>query len=299
MQDFSQINLNLSQQKIENGLYIVATPIGNLADISLRALNILQKSDFIICEDSRVTSKLLNYYNIKEKKFIVYNDHSEQKTREKILNYLIQEKIIALVSDAGTPLISDPGYKLIRYVRQYFQKIFPIPGPCSPIAALSASGIACDNFLFLGFLPTTKIQRINLLKSLSKNYTTLFFEAPNRILSALEDIEEVLPDRKIAVARQLTKLHEEIICDSLINVKKFFIENSQKIKGEFVIIIEKAAKTDKDLSQEELEEEIKTYLKKGFTVKELSQNLADIYDLNKKFIYQLALQISVRKNNKL
>ncbi|MBM5782595.1 MAG: 16S rRNA (cytidine(1402)-2'-O)-methyltransferase [Pelagibacterales bacterium] len=296
MQDFSPINSFFSEQKIENALYVVATPIGNLADITLRALNILQKSDFIVCEDSRITSRLLNHYKIKDKKLIVYNDHADQKNREKILNFLIQGNSIALVSDAGTPLISDPGYKLVCYVRQYNQKVIPIPGASSVVSALCTSGLACDNFLFLGFLPATKIQRSNLLKSLSKNYTSVFFDSPNRILASLNDISEIFPERKIAVAKELTKLHEEIISGKAIDVIEFFENNPQKVKGEFVLIIEKAAKEEKNLTQDQLEEEIKSYFNKGFSIKELSQNLSDIYELNKKDVYQLALKVSKDKN---
>ncbi len=296
MQDFSLINSLFSEQKIENALYVVATPIGNLADITLRAINILQKSDFIVCEDSRVTSRLLSHYKIKDKKLIVYNDYADQKTREKILNFLIQGNIISLVSDAGTPLISDPGHKLIGYIRQYNQKIVPIPGASSVISALCASGTACDNFLFLGFLPATKIQRSNLLKSLSKNYTSVFFDSPNRVLASLNDISEIFPERKVAVAKELTKMHEEIISGKAADIIEFFKNNPQKVKGEFVLIIEKASKEEKILTQEQLEEEIKNYFKKGFSIKELSQNLSDIYEFNKKDIYQLALKIVSDKN---
>ncbi|MBU6339076.1 MAG: 16S rRNA (cytidine(1402)-2'-O)-methyltransferase [Rickettsiales bacterium] len=288
MQDFF---LNNSSVKLEAALYIVATPIGNLRDITLRALEVLQKADYIVCEDSRVTAKLLAHYEIKDKKFIIYNDFGDEKTREKILNFVIQGGVVALVSDAGTPLISDPGYKLVRYVRKYNQKIIPIPGASSTITALCASGLACDNFLFLGFLPTTKSQRINLLKSVPKEYTAIFFESANRINDALIDIDQVFKDRNITVAKELTKIHEEIISAKVKEVINFFAVNSDKLRGEFVIIIEKADKSEKNISESDLIKEIKSAMASGFTVKELSQNLAEIYDLNKKEIYQLALQV--------
>lgn len=285
MQGFSPI-------KLENALFVVATPIGNLRDITIRALEVLQNADFIICEDSRVTLKLLNHYEIKDKKFIIYNDHSDEKVREKILNYLIQGQSLALVSDAGTPLISDPGYKLIKYLRTYNQKIIPIAGASSITAALCASGVACDNFLFLGFCPTTKPQKISLLKSLPKNYTAVFLESANRLESTLEEIENTLGNRVVSVARELTKIHEEIITDEVAKLRNFFTQNPDKIRGEVVLIIEKIARSEKSLSEEELEKEIKNALNSGFSVKELSQNLAEIYSLNKKDVYQAALKIA-------
>lgn len=288
---------NTSSSTLENALYIVATPIGNMGDISFRALQTLQNADFVICEDTRVTVKLLRHYKIQEKKFITYNDHSNDVDREKILNFLIQKHSIVLVSDAGTPLISDPGYKLIQFLRKYNQKIIPIPGASSPIAALCASGLACDNFLFLGFLPTSKIQQIDLLKSLPKNFTAIFFESANRVVKTLENINEALGNRRVCCARELTKIHEEIITDEVEKISEFFANNSSKLRGEFVVIIEKIARNDEKLSEEELTHEIKKALAAGFSVKELSNNLAEIYDLNKKAIYHLALEITKNAKN--
>ncbi len=289
MQDFFQ---KLNPQKLENALYIAATPIGNLSDITFRAVQILRDADYVICEDSRVTAKLLSCYNITEKKMIVYNDHCGLEVREKILNFLIQGASAVLVSDAGTPLISDPGHKLIEYLRKYGRKIIPLPGASSVTSALCASGLACDNFLFLGFLPTTKIQRNNLLKSLPKNFTAVFFESANRVEASLEAISETLGNRRVALARELTKLHEEIISDEVKNVQEFFANSPHKLRGEFVVIVEKIARDEKSLSDEELADEIKKALKAGFSVKDLSQNLAEIYDLNKKDIYKIALAMA-------
>ncbi|MDX2083246.1 MAG: 16S rRNA (cytidine(1402)-2'-O)-methyltransferase [Rickettsiales bacterium] len=296
MQDFSKnfpINFesNFESQKLAKAFYIVATPIGNLSDITLRALEVLRSADYIVCEDSRVTAKLLKHYKISDKKLIIYNDHSGILVREKILNFLIQGNLIALVSDAGTPLISDPGHKLVEYLRQYNQKIIPLPGASSLTTALCACGLACDNFLFLGFFPTTKIAKINLLKSLAKNFTAVFFEAPNRVLSTLEIIEQTLENRRVAVIKELTKIHEEIISDNIKNLRQFFINNPQKLRGEFVIVIEKSDQKQKNLSENQLKTEIKKALEAGFSVKELSQNLAEIFDLNKKDIYKIALEI--------
>ncbi len=296
MQDFSPTETQGALEiKLQNALYVVATPIGNLRDITLRALEVLRNADHIICEDTRVTRKLLNHYKITDKKLIIYNDHCGDQAREKILNFLIQGSAIALVSDAGTPLMSDPGHKLVQFLRKYNQVIVPIPGASSVTSALCASGLACDNFLFLGFLPTTKIQKINLLKSLPKNFTAVFFESANRIEATLEAIAETLGNRKVALARELTKIHEEVLADEAKNLREFFAKNPQKVRGEFVVMIEKASRDEKSLSAEELVEEIEKALSAGFSVKELSQNIAEIYDLNKKEIYKIALQVSQRK----
>jgi len=279
-------------KKPENALYIVATPIGNLSDITLRALNVLKEADFIICEDSRVTQKLLMAHEIAEKKFIIYNDHSDAKVREKILNFLIQGKVLALVSDAGTPLISDPGYKLISFIRKYNQKVIPLPGASAVTSALCASGLACDNFLFLGFLPTSEIQKAKLFKSLPKNFTFIFFESANRVSESLNLIFETLGNRNVCAARELTKLHEDIVSDEVQKVIKFFEDNTNKLRGEFVIIVEKAGKNEKAFSEEELLKEIQVSIDAGLSLKDLSQNLSEIYDMNKKEIYKLALTLT-------
>ena len=278
--------------KPESALYVIATPIGNLGDITLRALQILNAVDLVICEDTRVSVRLLDAYNIKAKKLLTYNDHNDEKTRQQILRLLLEGKSLALISDAGTPLISDPGYKLINLLRQFNRKIIPLPGASSVTSALSASGIACDNFLFIGFLPTSKAQREKLLKSLPKNFTFVFFEAPNRVLESLVAIKENLGNRRCCVARELTKLHEEIITDEVEKLVNFFEENSEKLRGEFVVIIEKAGKEEKDFDEKDLLKDIKSALKKGESLKDLSQNLAEVYGVNKKEIYQLALNHS-------
>lgn len=277
---------------MENALYVVATPIGNLKDITLRALEVLRDVDFIVCEDSRISLRLLEAYEIKGKKMLVYNDHSAEKIREKILQLLLEKKSLALISDAGTPLISDPGYKLINFLRRFNQKIIPLPGPSSLTCALSASGIACDNFLFLGFLPTTKNAREKLLKSLPKNFTFVFFESANRVLESLEVMSETLGDRRVCAARELTKLYEEIITDEIKSLQNFFEKQQEKLRGEFVIIVEKAKKDEKNFAEEDLQNEVMAALSKGESLKDLSQNLAEIYGIHKKEIYKLALELS-------
>lgn len=288
--------LDISQKtqaiKLESALYIVATPIGNLSDITLRALQILASVDFVICEDTRVSLRLLTAYGIEGKKMLTYNDHSDEKTRVKISQLLIEGKSLALISDAGTPLISDPGYKLINFLRVRSQKIVPIPGASSLTSALCASGLPCDNFLFLGFLPTTKIARGKLLKSLPKNFTFAFFESANRLTETLESIAENLPERRICAARELTKIHEEIVTEELKNLQQFFEKNPEKLRGEFVVIVEKARKDEKSFAEDDLQNEVKAALTRGESLKDLSQNLAEIYGIHKKEIYKLALALT-------
>lgn len=293
MQDFS---LKTQEIKLENALYVVATPIGNLADITLRALQVLDNVDFVICEDTRVSVKLFAAYKLKEAKFLTYNDHCDEKTRKKILDLMLSGKSLALLSDAGTPLISDPGYKLINFLRQFNQKIIPLPGASSVTAALCASGLACDNFLFIGFLPTSKVQKEKLLKSLPRNFTFVFFESANRVKETLDLVFKTLGNRNVCAAREISKMHEEIVTNELENVIKFFDENSGKLRGEFVVVVEKADKNEKIFSEEELKKEISNAIFLGHSLKDLSQNLAEIYSMNKKEIYKLALEVNTGKS---
>jgi len=282
----------IQEIKLENALYILATPIGNLGDITMRALQVLNEVDVVICEDTRVSSKLFAAYKIKEKKLLTYNDHCDEKTRKKILEFLVNGKSVALLSDAGTPLISDPGYKLISFLREFNQKIIPLPGASSVTTAICASGLACDNFLFIGFFPTSKIQKEKLLKSLPKNFTFVAFESANRVLETLEIIYKTLGNRNVCAARELTKMHEEIKSLELEKLIEFFKAEPQKLRGEFVILVEKADKNERCISEEELKNEISKAINSGQKLKELSQNLSEIYDLGKKEIYQMALKIS-------
>lgn len=287
MQDLS---LKTQEIKLENALYVVATPIGNLGDITLRALEVLRKVDIILCEDIRVSLKLLSTYEISGKKLLTYNDHSDDKLRKKVLEFLVNQKSVALISDAGTPLISDPGYKLINFLQQFNQKIIPLPGASSLTSALCASGLACDNFLFVGFLPSTEIQKQNLLKSLPKNFTLVFFESANRVVETLENLQKVFGNRNVCAARELTKFYEEIVTKKLEDLQEFFFKNPEKLRGEFVIILEKADKSEKSISEEELILEISEAIKNGQSLKDISSSLSEIHKINKKEIYQLALR---------
>jgi 16S rRNA (cytidine1402-2'-O)-methyltransferase len=292
MQDFFK---NLKVQKVENALYVVATPIGNLGDITIRALQTLESVDFIICEDTRTSSILLSKFEIIKKKLLIYNDFSDSLCRNKILEKLKNGNSLALISDAGTPLISDPGYKLISFLRQEQQKIICIPGASSLTASISISGIPCDNFLFLGFLASSKIQKQQIITTLPHNYSFVFFEVANRLHETLEIIKNTLENRNISVARELTKLHEEVIYGKVEEVFEFFEKNPQKLRGEFVVIVEKTAKNQSFFSNEEIIAEIENSLKKGKSVKDISIELSQIFDLNKKEIYKIALDIAKNK----
>lgn len=224
-------------------LYIVSTPIGNLQDITLRAIETLKSADLIVCEDTRVTGRLLHHLGIK-KEMQVINDSNEENKIYEVCKLLKNGKNIALVSDAGTPLISDPGFKLVRYVLQKGIGVIPIPGANSAITALSASGLPTDKFLYLGFLPDSYEKKKNTLlrlslslASLSSNKlspTVIFFESPHRLLKTIDALEEVFGDIEIVVARELSKIYEEFLRDRLSFLKLHFKKTLPK--GEFVIL---------------------------------------------------------------
>jgi 16S rRNA (cytidine1402-2'-O)-methyltransferase len=219
-------------------LYIVATPIGNLEDITLRALRILGEVDRIACEDTRHTRTLLERHGI-SKPLVSYHDHNEQARAEELLAKLEAGENIALVSDAGTPLIADPGYRIVEMARGRGITICPIPGASALISALSASGLPTDSFFFGGFLPAKKTQRRKTLEEFRMFPGTLvFYEAPHRILEALADIAEVLGGRKVTLARELTKIHEEFLTGEVAQVRETLAKRSV-LKGEFVLMIAK------------------------------------------------------------
>jgi 16S rRNA (cytidine1402-2'-O)-methyltransferase len=213
-------------------LFIVATPIGNLNDVSSRALQTLRDVDVIACEDTRQTVKLLNHFGI-QKPMTSYHDFNEQQKAEELADQLAGTKNIAMVSDAGTPGIADPGYRLVRICREREIPIVVIPGPNAAIAALGASGLPSDEFMFLGFLPSKKNARRDKLAAVANQpYTLVFYEAPHRIEASLDDIQDVLGDREICIARELTKIHEEFLFGKLSEVRP-----QVKARGEFVIVV--------------------------------------------------------------
>jgi 16S rRNA (cytidine1402-2'-O)-methyltransferase len=224
-------------------LFIVATPIGNLGDITLRAIETLKGADVIACEDTRTAKKLLFHFNVSPKILLSYEEFSEDARSEEILNHLEHGKNVALISEGGTPLISDPGYRIVSKAVAKGIRIEPVPGVSAIIAALSASGCATDRFSFLGFLPRTSSERKKTLFDISKyNHTVVVFESPHRIAESLEDFIAILPSRTLVLCRELTKIYEEFIrgkAEEILNI----INGRERLKGEITIIIEKSART--------------------------------------------------------
>ena len=219
-------------------LFIVATPIGNLDDITFRAVEVLKSVDIVLAEDTRHSKKLLLHLDI-SKPIRAFHEHNEREKTKAIIGEMHSGKSIALISDAGTPLISDPGYFLVAQAKKEGLKVVPIPGPTALITALSASGLASDSFTFLGFLPSKQTARVKLLKSLlNRNETSIFYESPKRILATLNDMQTIFGDsRKVCLAKELTKAFETIQTDSIPNLIKYLTADQNRQKGEFVILI--------------------------------------------------------------
>ena len=226
-------------------LFIVATPIGNLDDITFRAFEVLKSVDFVLAEDTRHGKKLLSHLDI-SKPIRAFHEHNEREKTKAIISEIYSGKSIALISDAGTPLISDPGYFLVAQAKKEGLKVVPIPGPTALITALSASGLASDSFTFLGFLPSKQTARVKLLKSLlNRNETSIFYESPKRILATLNDMQTIFGDsRKVCLAKELTKIFETIHTDSIPNLIEYLTIDQNHQKGEFVILISATNKID-------------------------------------------------------
>jgi len=218
---------------------IVSTPIGNLKDITLRAIETLKSVDLILAEDTRIAKKLLNHFSINNT-LESFNDKNEDLKNENLIKDLKEGKNIAIISDAGTPLISDPGFKLIRSAREESIKVTPIPGCTALIAGLSASGISSDKFTFLGFLPRTKIKRRkNLRQLIHKQETLIFFESVHRIGSTIADMKELFgQERKAVLCKEITKIYESFIGNNFMEITDYIKEHQDKLKGEFTIIVE-------------------------------------------------------------
>ena len=275
----------------EGKLTIISLPIGNLKDITIRALEELQSSDLIFCEDKRITIKLLNHYNIKNK-LMSYNEHSDRGTREFIVNEIEKGKSISLVSDAGTPLISDPGYKLIKELKKKNLTVTSCPGPSSPITAITLAGLPSDKFFFSGFLPVkSKARKDYLLKIKNIESTIIFFESPNRIVKSLETILEIFGDRNISICRELTKKFEEVITLKVSEAIKN-LSSRDNIKGEIVIVIEGGVKKDKS---QNLEAILKDALK-SMSLSDAAREISNYTNFSKKEVYNAALVLKDRKN---
>ena len=272
-------------------LYIVSTPIGNLDDITLRALDVLKKTDIILCEDTRRSLKLLNHFKIK-KKLLSYHKFNEKKKLSKIIEYINEGKILSLISDAGTPLLSDPGKVLVNKCIEENINIVPIPGVSSITASMSTSGFS-DKFLFYGFLPKTDKELEKILSSLeSLNFSQIFFLPAIKINFYLEKFKKYFKDRNIMIAREITKLHETFYRDNINDIKLL----KTKIKGELTVVISEKNIKDKVIDDDKIKKKAKILLTKN-TLKDTVQLLFDTEKISKKKIYDICLKL--KKNEKI
>ena len=272
-------------------LYLVSTPIGNINDITIRAIEILNNVDIILTEDTRVTSKLLKYHSVKTQSSLQsFNQINEDKKAPKIISELKEGKCIALVSDAGTPLISDPGYKFIKHARENGIKVEPIPGCCALIAAITSSGLPADQFTFHGFLPRSTTKRINELNKLShKKETLIFYESVHRIESSIKDMINVFGgNRSAVVCKEITKMHESFIGETLTDISQFFRNNKEKIKGEFTVVVQGSSR--EEIINEELDT-ILSILMSDLSLKKAVEIANKVSKSSKSKIYDRALKI--------
>jgi 16S rRNA (cytidine1402-2'-O)-methyltransferase len=266
-------------------LYIVSTPIGNLEDITLRALRVLKEVDEIAAEDTRHSSRLLNHYGI-AKPLISYWGEKEKVKSEEVLAKLLSGLSIALISDAGTPGISDPGSVLIGKAIEEGVEVVPVPGPSALVAAISISGLPIREFAFIGFLPPRESQRRKALAELgTEKRTLIFYEAPHRILETMEEMYEVFGERKGAVVKEITKIHEEALRGNLSDIIRMLADTT--IAGEYVILVE--GRGSETLSFDEALEEVRALMKKGKGRKEAVKTVAEQYGLSKNELYERSL----------
>ena len=273
-----------------NHLYIVSTPIGNLDDITLRALEVLKKSDIILCEDTRRSIKLLNHYKIK-KKLISYHKFNEKKQLINIIEHFKEGKILSLISDAGTPLLSDPGRLLVNQCVGNGIKVIPIPGASSITSALSVSGFK-DQFLFYGFLPKTQNELEKVLTSLSNiNYTQIFFVPSKKINFYIKNFQKHFLGRKILIAKEITKIHETYMREEVEKLKPF----EGPVKGELTIVISENSEKTKKFDEQKIVNKVKKYLK-NYSLKDTVNLILETEKINKKTVYNLCLKVKNEKN---
>ena len=274
-----------------NSLYIVSTPIGNLNDITFRAIEVLKNSDIILCEDTRRSLKLLNHFKIK-KRLISYHKFNEKKEITNIIKYINQGKILSLISDAGTPLLSDPGRLLINQCIKYKIRVVPIPGASSITTAMSISGFR-DQFLFYGFLPKTENELEKVLSSLCQNlFSQIFFIPAIKVNFYLKYFKKYFPGRKVLIAKELTKIHEAFFRENIDEIKIF----KNPIKGELTVIISEKDSKIIVLDKEKIVNKAKKYLKK-YSLKDTVDLILVSEKVNKKEIYKLCLKVKNEKNN--
>ena len=265
-------------------LYVIATPIGNLEDITLRALRVLREVDLVACEDTRLTRKLLDHFAI-QKPMSSYHEHNEAARTRELIEKLEGGAAVALVSDAGTPLVSDPGYRLVTAAVAAGIAVVPLPGPSALTTALAASGLATDSFRFCGFLPPKPTQRRKTLEDLkSETCTLIFYETPHRILDALEDVATVMGARPVAVARELTKLHEEFLRGTAAEVRGRLAERPS-IRGEFTLLIGKYD-GEPELDQATVQDAVAVLERQGLSRMDAIKQVAKARRVSKREVYR-------------
>lgn len=280
--------VKVNSQTLPPGLYLVATPIGNLGDITLRALEVLKGADIIACEDTRVTGKLLSHFGINAKT-VSYHEHNAEQMRPRLLEDLEAGRVVALVSDAGTPLISDPGYKLVKEVSGLGMRVVPIPGASSVMAALCASGLPTNRFLFAGFLPAKEGARRKAIAELATvDATIVLFESARRLPEALAELAEIMPGREAAMAREITKLFEEFRRAPLEELAAHYAKEGEP-KGEVVLVISPPEKTEA-LYNDDVEAMLKDALKE-MSVKDAAAKIAKETGLPRTELYTHALAL--------
>ncbi len=270
-------------------VYIVSTPIGNLEDMTFRAVKVLKEVDVILCEDTRHSIKLLNHFEIKNK-LISYHKFNEKERIDYILSLINEEKKIALISDAGTPLISDPGSVLVKELIENNIKFTVVPGANALLPALILSGFNSEEFLFIGFLQkkyNKKEEKLKTLKDLDK--TLIFYSSPYELKDLLKAINNVLGNRKVAISKEITKIHETTYRDEVINLIDIF-ENEENIKGEFVVVVEGNKEEKKNLSMEETKEIFQKRVESGENPKDIIKNLAKENNLNMRELYNFLMK---------
>ncbi len=277
---------------MKNGLYIVATPIGNLQDMSQRAIEVLQEADTIACEDTRVTKKLFSLLGISlHKNFITLHDHNEDEQAQKIIDCVLSGQSVAQVSDAGSPLISDPGYKLIKQCKQAGIYITAIPGCCAFVTALQLSGLPTNRFMFVGFIPNKDKARADLFKKYKNlDATLIFYETAPRLLKTLTVAKDVFGNREMSVARELTKVYEECQTAPAEDLIAYYTENPPK--GEMVFMVSPATEEEKE--EIDVEELLKEKLQ-TISLKTAVKEIVEAYGLNKNDVYEQALRIKNAK----
>lgn len=274
---------------LKPGLYLVSTPVGNLRDITLRALDVLGSADLVLCEDTRRTSKLLNSFGLKAS-LKVYDDHSQSRDRKTFIGHIEQGQAVALVSDAGTPLVSDPGYKLVRECLEKNIAVIPVPGANAILPALQLSGFGPDKFCFLGFAPAKEQARRKYLQSCQDiGMPVIFYESANRLEGFLGSCLDILGNREVSVSRELTKIYEETRRGTVQSLLEEIKQGALSLKGEMVVVI--APEVEQALDAQALKERLRHYMKDGRPLKQVVKDVAETCGWKKSDIYDLALEV--------